>query len=212
MNIKNYKHIIWDWNGTLLDDAWLCLEIVNSILVRCQLPEISSDYYQDVFTFPVKDYYEEIGFDFSKESFESISSEFIEEYERKRKLCQLRYDALEVIGQISQSTMTQSVLSASKKNYLAQAVTDFDLDKTFTAVNGIDNHHAAGKVELGKEFVSRQGFKPQEVLMIGDTIHDVEVAEAMEVDCWLIPSGHQSAKRLSTCGVRVIDCLSSLRI
>ena len=32
--LQKYRHIIWDWNGTLLDDAWLCVEILNEILRR----------------------------------------------------------------------------------------------------------------------------------------------------------------------------------
>ena len=30
----NYRHVIWDWNGTLLDDAWLCVEVLNGLLAR----------------------------------------------------------------------------------------------------------------------------------------------------------------------------------
>ncbi|NCY21717.1 HAD family hydrolase, partial [bacterium] len=38
MRLKKYRHLIWDWNGTLLDDAWLCREIMNGQLRRRGLP------------------------------------------------------------------------------------------------------------------------------------------------------------------------------
>ena len=35
-------HVLWDWNGTLLDDAWLCVEVVNRLRAarRMQLATI----------------------------------------------------------------------------------------------------------------------------------------------------------------------------
>ena len=194
----------------MLDDAWLCLKIVNSLLADRQLPEISEDYYQQTFNFPIIKYYQKLGFDFSSEPFETISTEFIEEYEAKRHQCELREDALNILDRICQSSLTQSILSASKSSYLLQTITELGLQQNFTTINGLDNHHAFSKLEVGKTFIAEQKISPTEILMIGDTIHDVEVAEAMGVECCLIPSGHQSQERLSACGVQVINHLSEL--
>ena len=49
-----YKHIIWDWNGTLLDDRWLCVEGINQALVKRDLNPITENKYRENFTFPVK--------------------------------------------------------------------------------------------------------------------------------------------------------------
>ena len=40
MTSRKYSHILWDWNGTLLDDAWLCVEVMNSMLAERDLPQI----------------------------------------------------------------------------------------------------------------------------------------------------------------------------
>ena len=40
-----YKHIIWDWNGTLLNDRWLCVEGINQALIKRGLNPISEDQY-----------------------------------------------------------------------------------------------------------------------------------------------------------------------
>ena len=67
-NIKTKKSIIWDWNGTLLNDAELALFSINVMLKKRLLPTLSLPEYKQVFNFPVKDYYLRIGFDFEKES------------------------------------------------------------------------------------------------------------------------------------------------
>ena len=40
--MKQYKHIIWDWNGTLLDDLQMSIDALNAILVSEQM-EIVTD-------------------------------------------------------------------------------------------------------------------------------------------------------------------------
>ena len=76
-NLVQYKHIIWDWNGTLLNDGWLFVEVMNIVLKRRKMKPITLDSYREIFRFPVKDYYMKLGFDFEKESFESSGLEFI---------------------------------------------------------------------------------------------------------------------------------------
>ena len=74
----SYKGIIWDWNGTLLNDTKLAVESMNKILLKRGLPVLTVERYKHVFTFPVRDYYQSVGFDFDKEPFEIPAMEFIE--------------------------------------------------------------------------------------------------------------------------------------
>ena len=87
--LSKYKHIIWDWNGTLVDDVWLVVEIINKMLKKRHLPGIDSKKYREMFDFPVTKYYLKLGFDFSKESFEKLAVEFISEYYERFKECKL---------------------------------------------------------------------------------------------------------------------------
>ena len=66
---SQYKHIIWDWNGTLLNDGWLFVDVMNSILRQRKMETITLEKYRNIFGFPIKDYYIKLGFDLEKESF-----------------------------------------------------------------------------------------------------------------------------------------------
>lgn len=44
---------------------------------------------------------------------------------------------------------------------------------------GQDNHYAHGKEAAGKAWMEELHYGPHEVLLIGDTIHDREVAESI---------------------------------
>ena len=55
------KHIIWDWNGTLLDDLDVSMDALNSILTKEQLPLVlDKDEYRKYFQFPVIEYYKKV--------------------------------------------------------------------------------------------------------------------------------------------------------
>ena len=210
MENKIYAHIIWDWNGTLLDDLNLCLKIINNLLSKKHLPPVSLANYLDIFGFPVRDYYQKIGFDFEKESFEVISTDFITAYEKGRPDCNLMPGTLQTLELLTFSGYTHSILSASKQAYLNKAVLDYGIEDYFISINGLDNHHAAGKFDLGKEFMTAQDLNPSSVLLVGDTLHDAEIATSLGVDCWLISNGHQSRQRLESAGVPILDSLSNL--
>ena len=79
-----YKHIVWDWNGTLVDDTWLFVDIMNGVLKNRKLNGITLDDYRNVFDFPVQDYYQKLGFNFEDEPFESAGLDFIKIYDDRK--------------------------------------------------------------------------------------------------------------------------------
>ena len=76
----NYKHIIWDWNGTIVDDSWLSVEVLNGILKSFNLPEVGKEDYRENFSFPVINYYRKLGLNVSKEKFDEIGKIFIDSF------------------------------------------------------------------------------------------------------------------------------------
>jgi phosphoglycolate phosphatase len=206
-----YKHIIWDWNGTLWDDAVLCTEINNNMLRRRNLPLITVDDYRDKLVFPISDYYARIGFDCEAETYEALAREYIGEYEQMRFDCPLREGAVDLLNFLKEQQIPQAVLSAYEHNALVDALTYYGLMHYFTDVIGLDDIYAEGKVANGLKYIGKLAIDPEAVLFIGDTIHDFEVAQAMGVQCILVSGGHNSYSRLEICGVPVLNSLSEVQ-
>ena len=200
-----YKHIIWDWNGTLIDDAWLCVEILNNILEKRGLNAITIDDYREHFTFPVRDYYIKLGFDFSVEPFEVCGMEFIHDFKKRKFEASLYIQMKLILDKLTKIGVSHSVLSAQNQTLLTETVAHYQLQDKFEGVNGLDNHYAHSKVNIGKSWIETLSYDHNEVIMIGDTVHDYEVAQAMGTDCILISSGHNSRERLENTGVLVLD-------
>ena len=205
-----YRHVVWDWNGTLLDDGWLCVDVMNGVLRSRHMPELSIDRYRDVFNFPVIDYYRALGFDFQQESFEVVGTEFIEAYEARRHEARLHTDTIAVLNHLRDAGISQSVLSAYRQETLDELIAWFGLTDYFDRLVGLQDHYAHSKIDNGVRWIAELSHRPHDVLLIGDSVHDFEVAEAMNVDCILIANGHQSRARLGACGAPVLDALSQL--
>ena len=205
-----YKHIIWDWNGTLLDDRWLCVEAINETLSKRNMNTITDDEYLEIFCFPVKDYYEKLGFDFNKEPFSVSGTEFVDYYNSKFHEPKLQTRVKEALKSVLDAGLTQSILSAGKQEFLDQWIEYHELQNHFIRVLGIDNHYASGKTEIGRKWINELDHDPVDVLLIGDTIHDNEVAQAIGVDCILVDHGHVSRQRLVSTSTPVCSGLDSV--
>ena len=201
--MPRYSHIVWDWNGTLLDDAGLCVEIMNELLRRRGLPPITMDFYRAAIEFPVAAYYEKLGFDFTAESFERVSGEFVSLYQAGWRDCPLQEGAQVALVEFKAAGVGQSVLSASRSDYLEEQLEYFGIRGLLCAVTGADNHHGRGKLHIAKEHLSALGLDPERVLFIGDTQHDAEVAEEAGCACLLVSFGHYNTERLSFLGLPV---------
>lgn len=209
--LRPYRHIIWDWNGTLLDDLELTIDIMNGLLGPRKLPLLDRSRYHAVFDFPVRNYYTKLGFDLIGETFEQLSVEFIDAYDRRRWEARLHSDTESVLQDVLAAGLSQSVLSAYRHSTLCEIVEHFGLTKRFIGLNGLDNIYADSKIELGRAWLAELAIPCEQVLLVGDTLHDLEVAEALGVDCALIASGHHPAERLRARTTRVFANLGAFR-
>ncbi|MBI2505060.1 MAG: HAD family hydrolase [Candidatus Latescibacteria bacterium] len=204
-----YCWLIWDWNGTLLDDAWLSVEVMSQLRLSRGLAPIDGQQYQELFGFPLQDYCVRLGF--ASGDFKTLSAEFSQRYEARRLECQLQSGALPLLESLRQAGMGQAVLSAYQQSLLTQIVVHYGLQPYFAAVAGLDNPYAEGKAARGRRLLEELGWDRSQVLLVGDTDHDHEVAQALGVDCALFPSGHQHPRRLRECGVPLVQRLEEVR-
>ena len=200
------RQILWDWNGTLLDDLAYGISVRNRTFPAFGLPCIQSleEYYAQ-FTFPIRLYYERAGV--TDENFVAVAHAWMDEYVRGFAGVPLHGDARRVLERFATAGLRQTVLSASKRDMLEEQIARFAIRDTFHAVLGLDNIYAGSKEEIGRRYLQSCGIAPDETCLIGDTLHDAEVAHAIGAQCILVPRGHQSRETLLGAGVPLADTL-----
>ena len=207
---KNIKSIIWDWNGTLLNDAEICIYSMNKVLERRGLERLDIKRYREIFTFPVKAYYQKAGFDFSEEDFEKPALEFIKQYYENLPRADLFGPVHSMLKELDKKGYHQSILSAMEHGSLLQSLTDKNVLNYFNIVSGINDHYAHSKLDIGIELLKKTGFSKNETLFIGDTLHDFEVGSELGISVLLIANGHQSKERLLSKTSNVVNDITDV--
>ena len=205
-----YTDIVWDFNGTLLDDIRAGIDAVNDMLTHRGLSPIQSvEQYRELFCFPIIDYYAKLGFDFEKEDYYTVlAPEWVALYLENYKHSTLSQGALDTLGALSDLGYAQTLLSATELQMLKGQVSELGLEEYFAEVWGLDNIHAGGKIGTAQAW--RRAHPNAKALFIGDSVHDWEVAQAVDADCVLCCGGHQSRAQLQICGCTIIEHLDEL--
>ena len=203
-------YIIWDFNGTILDDVKAGIDSVNTLLHDRGMREISGvEEYRQVFRFPIKGYYERIGFDFDKEPYEVIAPLWVEQYLKNVKDSTVYCDVMDTLEFFKAKGIKQIILSATEREMLNKQLSELEISQYFEEILGLDNIHANSKEGLAKRW--RDEHKDVRALLIGDTDHDRDVAAAIDAECVLVCRGHQSREYLEGFGARTFDNLIQMR-
>ena len=208
--MKTSLSLIWDWNGTIVDDAPVFIRIMNEFLEERGLPLIDAKKYREFFTFPVKNYYKLLGFQFSKKSFDELSLEFIKRYKEEMLEPSLVREMKGLLTRLHRSGIPQIVVSAQENKLLNKAVNHYGLKNLFIDTYGIQNYKAASKIKMAKEVFDKHFKNYKKTILIGDTEHDAEVATDLNIDCFLVSYGHCTYKRLKQTGFPVFRSVPEL--
>lgn len=207
----NVKAIIWDYNGTLLNDTEIGVRSINAMLKKRGLPLLTTESYREVFTFPVKEYYQKIGFDFSIEDWDLTAKEFIANYTSLLPQSQIFAEARKLLSEFSRQGKKQFILSAMEHQMLLDSTREENIQDFFTEISGIDNIYATSKIANGRKLINSHQLDAQEVCLLGDTSHDYDVAQELGCRCILVAAGHQSLERLKATGCsQVVNNLNEI--
>lgn len=208
-----YDAVIWDWNGTLLDDVALSVRLLNRLLTGHGYAPLEGglEAYRRVFRFPIAEYYKDVGFDFARTPYEELAEEYMALYEAESTACPLQPHARAVLERLGRLGVRQVVLSASEQAMLERHLARYGLaEGVFAQVLGLSDILGVSKSQRGRSWMARSGIDPARTLMVGDTDHDREAARAMGTDCVLFSGGHQARQVLEGTGAPVIDDLAQL--
>lgn len=203
---ERWDYIIWDFNGTILDDVETGIASVNVLLKERGLPLLASaEEYRGVFGFPIQSYYERLGFDFEREPYEAVAPLWVEQYLSRVDEAPIFDDVKATLDFFRAQGIRQIVLSATEARMLSAQVEHLGISDYFEELLGLDNIHAASKIALATDWRLRH--PEARVLLLGDTDHDAQTARRIGAACVLIARGHQSEQSLRMTGVPIFGSL-----
>ncbi|ATB26937.1 HAD family hydrolase [Melittangium boletus] len=193
------QHVVWDWNGTLLDDVDLAVNGVNHVCARFGLPAVTRDVYRARFQFPISEFYSSLGFDLTRIPFGDIIREYLSVFDARVRHCPLNDGAMELLECLRQNGIASSILSASYQPTLVQTLEAKGLGGYFTHVCGLGDEKATSKLVEGRLLHEKLGLPGERIVYLGDTTHDAEIATALGWNSCILSCGHQDDGRLGAC-------------
>lgn len=185
------KIIVWDFNGTLLNDVQASFDAFNELCVKYHIPIIETiEEYRHRFSFPVINLYEEQGFDIS--NYDVLSIDYVEHFYQKIPTIPLHHDAYTVLNKTKELGYTNILISATQHSVLNQLVDYYALTPYFSLVLGTSNNDGNSKLDVVSSWFHRSTIQPQDIVFIGDSLHDATCADHINSSAILISHGHQS--------------------
>ena len=190
-----YKHIFWDFNGTIIDDVHNALSCVNDMLARKGRKPINLTEYYDYVETPIVNFYYRI-LPPEEVIFSEISKEYHEDYARHLAETTLADNAEEILNNLKAQGVHQYIITSNFIDETIELTKKFGIQHIFDEILGADNTLAESKIERAKAFFDLKGINRNEAIFIGDTLHDLETANALGIDCVLVAYGHQGRRLL----------------
>ncbi len=201
--------IIWDFNGTLLDDVETSIATVNDSLKKYSLPLTDLEEYRKNITMPITDYYAK-HFDLSVIPMAELAAGYLSGFELYHHLLKPGKGALSALKALKERGMRQCVVSSYEQGRIEKLLREFGMYEFMDGISGAEDTKCESKVQRGERWIKEQGIDPENALVVGDLTHDFEMAQAMGARCLLFAGGHQDKERLLACGVPVIDDLTEV--
>lgn len=205
------KYVFLDFNGTILDDVDLCMNLLNDLLFKQNRMPISKDKYKNIFGFPVKDYYIKAGLSFDIEPFEILANRFIDNYKRMSPKCGLYSNVIDTLNYLKNKNIHLILLSASEYNMLINQCNYYNITSYFDDILGTDNIYAESKSGIGNKYITFNYINRDECVFVGDTNHDYLISKEMGIKSVLVTYGHQSRNVLEECDSILIDDISAIK-
>lgn len=208
------KTVIWDFNGTIIDDTDVCLEIENRMLKERNMKYgYTLEEYRDMFCFPVETYYRKLGYTFEEESYEELSVIFNDMYDQAFPEAGLCEGFEDLISESLRCGYNNVILSATEQQKLLKQCGMLGISQYFSEILGIDNLLAGGKTGMASRWMKQSHICPEDCLYIGDSTHDLDTAKALDIpECILVASGHQSYEVLKQSWDHVVRSLKEISL
>ena len=200
--------LVWDFNGTVMDDLGASVGAVNAMLTRRNLPPITEEWYTMHLVMPLTRFYESVGFDMEKEPIAEVSEEF--QRECRKFLRPVFPEVREALARFSQKGMCQLLFSSLYHDTLVAQAEERGIAGYFEGIVGRKDRSLGGKEQAAAAYLKEHNMDPKTVLFIGDLTTDAEMARYVGSPCALIAKGHQHRTVLEPTGAYLLEDASQL--
>jgi phosphoglycolate phosphatase-like HAD superfamily hydrolase len=203
------RHIVWDWNGTLLDDNHAVVSAVNVVCTEFDREHIDIDEWRALYKRPLsKCYANLLRRELSEHDWARIDVLYHEAYRELLGTCGMTEGVPHALDDWTETGGTQSLLSMWFHDELVDLVTARGLHERFARMDGLRSSIGGGsKAAHLREHLRAQQLDPADVVLIGDVLDDAHAADDAGADCILVTTGVMGRNKLEAAGFPVVGSI-----
>ncbi len=203
-------HLVWDWNGTLLDDISAVIGATNAAFAEIGIEPITLERYRELYCVPIPRFYERLmGRLPTDAEWLAMDEAFHRHYTELRVVCALTHGVEELLVEWQSTGRSQSLLSMYGHEQLLPVVRGYGIERHFVRVDGRTGPSGGSKAaHMARHVAALGGVTPQQVVVIGDAVDDAVRAAHVGARAVLYTGGSHSRASLEPAGVPVVDSLA----
>lgn len=202
--MPSYKLAVFDWNGTLIDDAEACLLATNASLARAGKPPITLERSRETMDFPIIHYYTRNGIEVDDylANFEEYGLVWNETYKQASKISPLRRGTVDLLSWLQDQGIILMILSNYTQYELEAQLSERHIFQCFKHISGNDDfnlqaHTRTTKAGRLEAVMTEFGYKPEECFIVGDSLEEPDIAQQLGLTSFSVTWGGISTERLS---------------
>jgi len=210
--LTQYKLLIFDWDGTLIDSEMSIVASMQSSIddvgrVRADLGHRTDEQVRHIIGLGL---YEALAVLFPDQS-DQVYAELIDRYREhffNHAPAQAFPQVENALRQLQHAGYIMSVATGKGRRGLDLAMKYADFEHFFSASRCADETQSKPHPQMLQELLSQLNVEPNESIMIGDTSYDIDMANSAGIDSIAVCTGVHDKSRLLEC--RPTVCLESM--
>lgn len=201
----HYDCIVFDLDGTLLDTRADMISAVNRFLLRLDRPSVTAKALSASIHYGMPAMLgsglAQTGGLPSEEEFEEMVQDFLSDYASNAVVhTQIYPESVELLQQLSESGFALAVCTNKQETITHRLLRHFKLSDFFGVVIGGDSLPACKPDPLPLRWIARRlGMRPSRIVLVGDSIIDVECACAAGAGLVLMEHGYGANDVTTVC-------------
>jgi phosphoglycolate phosphatase len=202
-----YGLIVFDWDGTIIDSAATIAECIRESARDMGLPVPSAEQASHVIGLGLHDSLRMAVPELQTEQYPQFVAHYRRHFLAREEAMSLFSGMEELLLHLKENHRLAIATGKSRRG-LDRALTATGVGPLFAASRCADETHPKPHPAMLLELMDELGFSKHQMLMIGDTSHDLEMARAAEVDSVAVTYGAHPEEGLRAC--KPLNCFPTV--
>lgn len=196
------KLVVFDWNGTLLSDTKACMDTDNYVIKSFGGNPVNLKVYRETIIIPSNNFYAQHGIEMERliKQSKKVGQVFHLFYEKRVKKCRSRKGAKQILKWLDSKSINSLILSnhtVEGISFQLKRLKINDYIKEVLANNELNTSmRTRNKFEKLQDYINKTGYNKNEILIVGDSPEESEIAKRLGIKSILITEGYYSTSRL----------------